>query len=91
MNNQFYLLCKRVQYFSPIDEDIYYEWIAAIPAIYKVDGELDEEYLYIDKPSLTDDDLLKILSLFRRYKIDRKQLRVFLNDENKKWLARWVK
>ncbi len=91
MEKEFYLKCKRLWFFSPTDEDIFFEWVKTIPAIYKIDGELDEEHLYVRNTSLSDKDLQEIISLFRRYKIDRKQLKVFLTDDNKHWLAKWVK
>ena len=42
-------------------------------------------YLYIASGSLHDTDLRDLLGLFYRYKIDMKQLRIFLNDDNKDW------
>lgn len=34
---------------------------------------------------IVDNDLRELLALFYRYKIDMKQLRVFLNEQNKEW------
>jgi hypothetical protein len=79
------LICKSVWYYSSIDEDMFFEWIQKIPSIIKYDGQLDELYLYIKSKRINNNDLREIVDLFYRYKIDMKQLSIFLNKTNKAW------
>lgn len=85
MNSKIKLICKSVWYYSSIDEDMFFEWIQKIPSIIKHDGLRDELYLYIKSKKISNDDLIELISLFYRYKINMKQLSVFLNKTNKKW------
>ena len=85
MNTKIKLICKSVWYYSSKDEDAFFEWINKISVIEKYDGRLDELYLYINNKKISDQDLEELLALFYRYKIDMKQLAVFLNKKNKDW------
>ena len=79
------LVCKSVLYYSQIDEDLFFEWIKNISAIKKISGKGDELYLYFTSKQISDDDLRELLALFYRYKIDMKQLKIFLIDKNRAW------
>jgi len=79
------LKCKSVWYHSTIDEDLFFEWISKISSIIKFDGVGDELYLYFNTTRISDGDLRELLALFYRYKIDMKQLAVFLNKKNQSW------
>ena len=79
-----YLTCTNVFYYGITDENIFFEWIKRINCIEKFDGQLNDLYLYLKNNELSEDDLYELLAFFKRYKIDMKQLRVFLTEENKK-------
>ena len=79
------LICKGVRFYSRKDEDRFFEWINNIECIEKFDGVRDELYLYISSHDLHDNDLRDLIALFYRYKIDMKQLVIFLNFKNKEW------
>jgi hypothetical protein len=85
MDKQIILICKSVWYYSRLDEDIFFEWISRIKCILKFDGIRDELYLYIKNKRLNNENLRDLLALFYRYKIDMKQLKIFLNKNNKEW------
>lgn len=87
MGNAIKLICKRVIFYSQIDEDLFFEWIKRISAIVDIKGVVDEIHLYISDCNLDSTSLRELNALFKRYKINRKQLQVFLNDGNKHWLA----
>lgn len=96
MGKETILTCKRVTFYAPKDEDAFFEWIEKIPSITKFDGRGDELYLYLDSTEISDEDLDEILALFYRYKIDMKQLKIFLSEHNKEWffdnpIAYWHK
>ena len=79
------LVCKAVTYYSHRDEDAFFEWIKKISSIKKFKGLGDELYLYIESAEIPDNDLRELIALFYRYKVDMKQLAIFLNDNNKEW------
>jgi hypothetical protein len=79
------LICKRVKYHSINDEAAFFEWIHKIKSITKYNGLRDELYLYMKSNHVPDADLREIIGLFYRYKIDMKQLKLFLNEANEAW------
>ncbi len=84
------LICKRVRFYALLDEDVFFEWIKRIPSITQFSGVGDEMHLFVTEDEMGPDDVENILALFRRYLIDTHQLRVFLNEENKEWLAKRI-
>lgn len=84
-NNQIILTCKSVKFYLPYDEDAFFGWIAKIKSIIKFDGIRDELYLYFETNELPNTDVRELLGLFDRYKIDMKQLKIFINETNKEW------
>lgn len=87
MNKTITLICKRVIFFSQIDEDLFFDWIARIKVIDGLKGVIDEIHLYVKENNITFNDIREINALFERYKIDRDQLKIFVNEENKHWLV----
>lgn len=79
------LVCTGVRYGSPLDEDMFFEWISKIPIITKFDGETIYLYLYIKSQKISRANLRELIALFYRYKVDMKQLAIFLNSSNKSW------
>jgi len=79
--NDIYLTCKGVIFYSNKDEDAFFEWIKKIECIEKFDAAGDELYLDIAH----DHDLRDLIALLYRYRIDMKQLQQFLTDDNRKW------
>ena len=79
------LTCKAVKFYSHKDEDAFFEWIKKIDCIDGTSGVGDELYLEIACDDLHDHDLLDLLALFYRYKVDMKQLARFLTKDNKRW------
>lgn len=79
------LVCKSVWFYSSTDEDLFFLWLEKIPSIIHVSGSGDELYLSTKSTKIPDNDLREIIALFYRYKIDMKQLQIFLNQQNEKW------
>lgn len=84
-SNPIILNCIGPTYYSRKDEDAFFEWIEKIKCIRKVSGAGRNLYLQIIADDLYESDLRDILALFYRYKIDMKQLHIFLNKNNKSW------
>jgi hypothetical protein len=79
------LICKSVSYHSQLDEFFFFEWIKNIPSIVSFDGIRDELYLHVKSKRISNKDLREIIGLFYRYKVDMKQLQLFLNNNNRAW------
>ena len=89
------LICKAVVFYSLGDEDLFFEGIKRIKSIQKIEGVHDELHLYVKSKNILRKDLMNLIALFYRYKIDMKQLSLFLNKKNEKWFKEskgyWVK
>jgi len=79
------LTCKKVTFYFQKDEEAFFEWIKKIKCINFISAIGDELYLHIKKKHISDDDLRSLIGLFYRYKVDMKQLQIFLNKNNQKW------
>lgn len=79
------LIGKKITFYSPNDEAAFFEWLKKNDCIDDVEGIGDELHLTIAADELHDHDLRDLLALFYRYKIDMKQLKRFLTEDNKKW------
>ncbi len=80
MEKDIVISCKRVRYYTEIDEDYFFEWIDQISCICKIDGQHDELYLHLKTRQISDEEVKNLVALFKRYKIPAiKQLRIFSN------------
>ncbi len=79
---QIILKCKKVKFYSPLDEDLFFEGIKKISNIGDVKGFGDEIHLYVIRRQIKNDDFRNLIALFRRYKIGLEQLAVFLTPRN---------
>ncbi len=90
------LVCDSVKFYSPKDQDAFFNWIKKIQSINQITIEKKSIYLYLKCSRLNNNTLDNLLGLFYRYKIDMKQLARFLNKTNKFWfydnkIAYWHK
>ena len=79
------LICKKVIFYFQKDEDAFFEWLKKIKCLDHTSAARDELYLHIKKKNISDDDLRNLIGLFYRYKVNMKQLQIFLNETNKEW------
>lgn len=86
-----YIICKRVTFYSPFDEDIFFDWIKRIPCIDKLEAAHDELYLDLVARELDYNDMKDLIALCHRYKIKMDQLAVFVNNNNKDAVEPWKK
>lgn len=91
MENSNRLTCKRVSYYSLLDEDMFFEWIKRIKCIESFEGAGDELYLDLVDKDLSYEDMKNLIALFSRYKINMKQLREFINKDNIDAAVPWHK
>ena len=82
-HNQIIIECKRVKFYSSYDETTFFEWVKSIKCINNFKGQGESILLYVENKNIEDKELHNFIALFRRYKINMKQLEIFLNDANK--------
>lgn len=80
---------SRVRFYSPLDEDAFFEWLKKISSIKEIYGEARDIVLLFDDVPISDSDFHEIISIFRRYNIEKKVLRVLVNDDNESWVRSW--
>ena len=79
------LECKRVRFFSELDELEFTDRIKKIHCIESFEGISDSIFLKIKSRNISNLCLRELISLFYRYKINMTQLADFLNEKNKSW------
>lgn len=78
------LVCKSVMFYSQGDERAFFESAKSIKGVRKIGGAGDEIHISVAS-RLSDASLRDILGLFRRYKIEMRQLSQFLTPRNSEW------
>jgi hypothetical protein len=79
------LIARNIMIFSVHDKELFLGWIAKVRCIEKISSIDDELCFHIISDDIFDSDLDDLIGLFIRYKIDAKQLKRFLTDENRSW------
>jgi len=86
MSKQIYLTLRGVRTYYMHDEDCFYECIYKLKSIINMEGAGPEMYLDFASKKIPDDELKALIGLFYRYKVDMKQLQMFVNKSNEKWV-----
>ena len=86
---QIILECKKVTFYSQIDETQFFDWLDRVESIVDIRGMGDSIKLMVEEP-ISDDGLRELLSVFHRYKVEKKQLRQFETNSNRHWFAKNV-
>jgi hypothetical protein len=89
--NRNYIVCKKVYFYSQLDEDIFFTWIKSISCIKKFEGAGDELYLDLVDRELSYEDMKNLIALLYRYKIKMDQLQSFVTDNNRAAVEPWKK
>jgi len=79
------LTCKGIVYYSPSDERAFFEWVARIGCISRVEGRGDALLLYLSTKRVSEVNLRELIALFRRYKVGMAQLAQLENPRNRDW------
>lgn len=80
------IACKRVIFFSPQDEDIFFEWVKSIAYIVDVKGRGDTIYLFTASRRIKKEEIQSLISLFRRYNLDTSELDFLMTKSNEEWI-----
>lgn len=87
--NNRYLTCKAVKFYSQTDESAFFWLIKKIKCIEKFEGAGDELYLDLVDKELDYNDIKELIGLTYRYKIDMKQLAPLMNEKNRQAFKPW--
>ena len=89
------LRAQRTRFFSPLDEAAFFSWLGKLPCVSKVEGKGDTIFIRVRESKVNERALRELLALFRRYRVDVKQLGVFDRPEFADWFrkrnAYWYK
>src|SRR5688572_16667318 len=85
------LICKKVYFYSQLDEDMFFSWIKSISCIKKFEGAGDELYLDLVDQELNYEDMQDLIALLYRYKIKMDQLQPFVTEKNRSAVEPWKK
>lgn len=77
--------CKNVNFYSKMDEEAFFAWVAKIYAILTIKGVGDEILFSIESTNIDENSLYELIGLLTRYKINLKQLAQFKTAENADW------
>lgn len=89
--NQSYILCKKVCFYSTIDEDMFFTWIKNISCIKQFEYAGEELYLHLVNQELSYIDMKNLIALLYRYKVDMQQLQPLITENNKAAIKPWKK
>lgn len=81
------LWCKRMRFYSEIDNEIFFEWVNKISAIKKIYHRGNAIGLWVPTNRISRADLREILALFTRYNVNMYQCRRFLTKKNTRWFS----
>ena len=84
-SNKKVLLCKKIIFHSPKDQEAFWEWIKKISAIDEIVKKEHVIFLHLNNSRVNNHTLDNLLGLFYRYNLEMTQLARFLNGKNKSW------
>jgi len=79
------LVCSPLRFYTQTDESFLFKWLKKIKSIEKIEGIGNELHLHIKSNKISNENLLELIGIFDRYKFKSDQLKVFKNENNKKW------
>lgn len=77
------LVCTPLNFYTKNDENWMFRWIKKIKCVAKYYGVGRSLHLVVQSNKVKNKDLLELIGLFRRYNFDLKQLKIFMNADNK--------
>ena len=80
------LIVRGPTYGSPLDEKMHFDWLASIPCVANVGGELNDMHITL-KRLPGEMDLRELIAVLYRYRMDMTGLAAFKSSRNKKWFA----
>ena len=83
MKNDVVLVCSPLRFYTHTDEEQCFRWIKKIKSVASIEGIGRELHLMMKSDKIANKDLLELVGLFRRYNFNLKQLKIFMNDDNK--------
>lgn len=82
-------------WYSTLDETAFFEWLDKLNCVKKYEGRGSILTIEVLSSELTQQELLELIAIFYRYKVDVKQLAIFDREEFSDWFrykkAYWYK
>lgn len=79
------LEARSVRFYSECDEAAFFEWLKKLSCVRKIQGQGAGIFISVDPVQVDEEALRELLSLFRRYEVDLRQLAEFDRDEFVDW------
>ena len=80
---------SRVHFYSPMDEDAFFEWLKKLPSIKEVYGEVEDIVLSFSEDPISDAEFHELIAIFRRYGVEKGGLGILVNSDNEGWVESW--
>ncbi|MBU3061005.1 hypothetical protein KO481_05635 [Nocardia sp. NEAU-G5] len=81
------LEAREVLYYSYNDEAAFFGWLDKIPCVKSYVGRGNTLYMEVDPAAVDDENFADLFALFRRYGVDREQLRPLDTGNFSSWFA----
>lgn len=82
------LVCNDGNFKEYENKELFVRMMMRIPCVDEVDDFHPKMDVYVKNKKIPEQDLRDILSMFYHYKINMRQLKIFLNEENEKWFKK---
>ncbi|MBI2352855.1 hypothetical protein HYV11_01260 [Candidatus Dependentiae bacterium] len=89
--NKNYIVCKKICFYSQLDEDMFFLWIKSMSCVKNFYGAGDKLYIDLVNKDLDIHDMKNLIAFLYRYKIDMTQLQFFVNEKNESAAQPWKK
>ena len=95
MNKNGLLVCRKVKFYCQKDKEAFFEWIQKLEFIERAYEDNKDIILELCNGYFDQFEIRELIALFRRYKINKKELQKVLRPQNRRWFldrkAYWYK
>lgn len=82
---------QEVRFHSPLDEQFFWFWVSKIDCIKNLQPLNKQMRFEFTSSYIKKDDLFELVYLFKRYKIDLRHLKPWVNHRNSRMLRQYTK
>jgi hypothetical protein len=81
------LLIHEGTFYSPLDEEAFFRWLASIPGVRRITGTAEGLQVTLRTATLSEPALRDLIALHWRYKLPMRDLREFKTEKNEAWFC----
>ena len=86
MHEKITIQCTPLTFYCQNDETALFDWLTKVTSIKSVKGVGKSLILTFDNNNISDEDLINVMGIFKRYAFENEQqLNIFMNNQNKHW------